>query len=173
MKTLLALSFALSFSSVFADTFEIPKDILDRHVKACPEFTEPGRGEYLTREKYTLPGSEYSKESRTLYLLGCEMYAYNSREKAYIVTPYETIDVSVAEIDGKGSITATDDLMGAGFDQDTLTLGTFQLGRGMGDCGSAASYKYDPMYERFILVEARLKEECDGQETDWPIIYKK
>ncbi len=170
MKSLMALALTMTAFSAFA-AIEIPKDVLDRHTTACPEFAE---NEYLQREAYTLPGSEYSKASRTLYVLGCEMYAYNSLEKAYIVSPYETVNVSVADVSFDGSITATSDLMGAGFDPETLTLGTFQKGRGIGDCGSASTYKYDARLEKFVLIEARVKEECNGDvESDWPLVYKK
>ena len=176
MKSLMALALTLSTISVFASEVEIskiPADILARHKAACPEFaTEDGK--YLQRERYKLPGSEYSPEPRTLYVLGCEMYAYNSSERAYIETPYEAIDVSIAEVLGDGSIVATNNLMGAGFDEATQTLGTFQKGRGIGDCGSAASYKYSPENEKFVLVEARVKDSCDGEvESEWPIVYKK
>lgn len=170
LKSLMALAFTMTAFSAFA-AIEIPKEVLDRHTAVCPEFTQ---NEYLQREAYTLPGTEYSKQARTLYVLGCEMYAYNSLEKAYIVTPYETLNVSVADVGADGSITATSDLMGAGFDPETLTLGTFQKGRGIGDCGSAATYKYEATLEKFVLVEARVKDACDGEvESEWPLVYKK
>jgi hypothetical protein len=63
--------------------------------------------------------------------------------------------------------------MGGGFDPETNLLGTFQKGRGVGDCGSAAEYKYNPENQNFVLIEARLKDTCDGEDSDWPIVYKK
>lgn len=176
MKTslLLALAVCLGVFSVMADALEIPAAVLERHQASCPDFSSPERGEYLLKESFTLPGSEYSPKTKTLYLLGCEMYAYNSLEKAYIVDSYgQVTNVSVVEVGSEGSLTATSDLMGAGFDLETLTLGTFSKGRGIGDCGSSASYKYDSKNEKFVLIEARLKEACDGLETDWPLVYKK
>lgn len=172
LKLILAASFALCSISAFSS--EIPKEVIERHRAVCPSFGTAD-GEYLTKEIYTLPGSEYSKAPRTLYLLGCEMYAYNSMEKAYIVNSYgEIASVVVADIDEEGGISATSDLMGAGFDKDSLTLGTFQKGRGVGDCGSSATYKYNPRSEKFVLLEARAKFSCDGDvESDWPIVYKK
>ena len=101
------------------------------------------------------------------------MYAYNSLEKAYIVNDYETKQVSVAEVSTDGSIFATNDLMGAGFDAATNTLGTFVKGRGMGDCGATATYGYNVNEQKFYLMEARVKDACDGEETDWPVVYKK
>ncbi|MBY0413610.1 MAG: DUF1176 domain-containing protein [Bdellovibrionales bacterium] len=175
MKTKLFLALALSLTATLSSASEIsiPKDLLERHSKACPEFTSADRGEYMTKESYKLPKSEYGSE-KTLFVLGCEMYAYNSREAVYLVDSYgEISSVAVAEVDSNGSITATTDLMGTYFDLETLTLSTYQKGRGMGDCGSSATYKYDKYSSRFILTEARLKDSCDGGEDEWPIVYKK
>lgn len=170
MKSLMALALTMTAFSAFAG-IEIPKDILERHTAACPEFAS---NEYLQREAYQLPGTEYAPKGATLYVLGCEMYAYNSLEKAYIATSYETINVAIPEVLADGSIVATTDLMGAGYDAGTQTLGTFQKGRGIGDCGSSALYKYSAENTRFVLVEARYKDSCDGEvESEWPIVYKK
>lgn len=160
--------------ATFGADVVIPEEVKVRHVANCPEF-EGEAGEFLTKQVFKLPGSEFSPAPRTLFILGCELYAYNSLERAYIVTPYGEIkDVAVAEVSHDGAITATSWLMGAGFDEATLTLGTFQKGRGMGDCGSSAEYKYDASAENFILEEARSKNECDGEfEEEWPVVYKR
>lgn len=176
MKTSLLVGAALCLGlfTVLANAVEVPASVLERHELACPEFSSPDRGSYMTRESYTLPKSEYSNKSSTLYLLGCDMYAYNSMEKAYIVDFFgQVTNVAVVEVSKDGAFTATTELMGAGFDLETLTLGTFQKGRGMGDCGSSAIYKFDISSERFTLIEARLKEACDGEESQWPVVYKK
>jgi hypothetical protein len=82
--------------------------------------------------------------------------------------------VAVAEVVTDRSITATSDLMGTAFDQASLMLSTFSKGRGIGDCGTSAVYKYDANSEKFVLLEARLKEQCDGDsESDWPVVYSK
>lgn len=171
-KFVFALMLTISALSAFAADITIPKEVLDRHTAACPEFATT---EWMQREVYKLPGTEYAPAGKTLYVLGCEMYAYNSLEKAYIVSPSgEVTDVIVADVSADGSIMATADLMGAGYESETQTLGTFQKGRGIGDCGSSATYKYDPRNEKFVLLEARVKDSCDGEiETDWPIVYKK
>lgn len=176
MKTILAIALTFSTVTAFADeaspVLSIPQSVLDLHITACPEFTKE-EGKWLQRESYKLPKGEYSSEGPTLYVLGCEMFAYNSLEKAYLVDAYSTTLVSVAEVMTDGSIVATSDLMGAGFNPADNTLGTFQKGRGMADCGSSASYEYKPEYSKFVLIEARIKDSCDGEETDWPIVYKK
>lgn len=105
---------------------ELPTGLVDLHAKSCPEFIENGL--YVDIQK--LPKGPDYEANNTLYVMGCEMYAYN-------------------------------------------TLGTFQKGRGMGDCGSSASYSWDSRNEKFVLEEARVKIECDGEYTDWPVVYKK
>lgn len=178
MKTLILLSLSLTMFNVFATDVkieDIPKSVLDRHVLACAEFNSE-RGEWLSKEVFELPKGEYTGTSapNKLYVLGCEMYAYNSMARAYILNSYgEVNDVSVAEFNSDGSIGATTSLMGAGYTPEDQTLGTFSKGRGIGDCGAAATYKYNANSERFVLVEQRLKEECDGEETDWPVIFPK
>jgi len=177
MKTslLLVLAIGLGFFTILADAFEIPSAVLTKHQFSCPEFTSSERSQYLTRESYLLPSYDGNDAHRsTLYLLGCEKYAYNSLQMAYIIDSLGYVsDVSIVEVSSDGTMSATTNLMGSGFDLDTLTLGTFQKGRGMGDCGSSAVYKFDLSLERFILVEARLKNACDGEESEWPIVYKK
>lgn len=177
LRLILSVSFALAAFSLFGEdqsTIQIPKTVLDRHNASCPEFSSED-GKYLSREVYTIPGGEYSKAPKALYILGCELYAYNSRELAYIVDSYgDVTNVAVAEVLTDTSITATSDLMGTAFDQAGLMLSTYSKGRGMGDCGSSAVYKYDANSEKFVLLEARLKEHCDGDmESQWPVVYSK
>ncbi len=168
---MLALSILMSFS-VMAEV-KIPEKVLEIHKNACPLF-ESEDAQYLVKESFQLPHGEYSKVGPTLYLLGCELYAYNSSERAYLVNSYgDVTNVSIVDVDGFLNLSATDILMGAGFDLETLTLGTFSKGRGLGDCGSSSVHAYDKNNEKFVLVEARLKAECDGSESDWPVIYKK
>lgn len=179
MKTKILLmsvfSCVLSMSAMASDTPPvIPQKLIEHHSAVCTEFpTEEGR--YLMRAEYSLPKSPYSNEAKKLYVLGCEMYAYNSLEKAYIVDQSGNItDVYVAEIDHERSFSATSDLMGADYDEKSNTLGLFQKGRGIGDCGSSTIYSYNPEAEKFILIEARMKNECNGEvEDEWPVIYSK
>lgn len=173
MKIFLAMALSVTATLSMANDITIPAEVLERHSKECPDFADAERGEYLLREAHQLPGDKYSPKGPMLYLLGCETYAYNSREKAYLVDSFSVTSVAVTEILPSGALSATTDLMGSSFDLATLTLGTFQKGRGMADCGSAYTYKFDTLEQKFILTEARVKEECDGEDTDWPVIYKR
>lgn len=161
-------------SAVFASekTPSLPQKLKERHVAACPEFgSEDGR--WFQRSVSVLPQSEHSQQINTLYVLGCEVYAYNSLDRAYIISDDGTItDVWVTEIDHEGNLSATQDLMGAGYDEETQHLYTFVKGRGIGDCGAAASYKYSALDQKFFLKEARIKNACDGDmDSDWPVVY--
>lgn len=160
----------LAFSiAAFADTTPvISEKLLTYHQTHCPRFGSEV-GKYARREVYSLPST------KTLYILGCEMYAYNSMEKAYIVDQTGAInDVNVVQIDSEGSLSATSDLMGTMFDEQSNTLRTYQKGRGYGDCGSAATYSYNAVEEKFILREARIKDNCDGDvDSQWPVVYSK
>ncbi len=168
------LMFLLLTFSAFAEEKPpvLPEHLVAHHTAVCPDFGSSD-GKWFLRAVYTLPQSPYSKQINTLYVLGCEMYAYNSQERAYIVDPGGAItDVWVAEIDFKGNFTATNSLMGADYDPASQSLYTFQKGRGIGDCGSASTYAYSAEEEKFILKEARVKDHCDGDiEADWPVVY--
>lgn len=166
MKIILSLVLALSSLQVMARTDVIPNAVLEMHLVTCTEVsTKPGEMFYEVH-KLTNGG--------TFYILGCETYAYNTMEKAYIVDRYNNLSaVSVAEIMVDGSIGSTTRLMGASFDASTESLYTYSKGRGAGDCGSSATYKYNNTFETLTLVEARLKDKCDGVDSDWPIVYKR
>jgi len=177
MKSSIFLTFILAFFSVgaFAAEVQLPKALLDRHVQACPKF-QGEQGSYLTSEVFELPmrSDSSAPAPNKLFVLGCEMYAYNSMAKAYIVDSYgEITDVAVTEVEADGNFTATTSLMGAGYDSAGQELGTFVKGRGIGDCGMTATYKYNIESGRFVLVEQRLKMECDGSDSDWPVVFPK
>lgn len=175
MKHKLLALMILSIGSLqaFAGEVEIPKNVLDLHTLTCPEFASD-RGQYMVKEVHELKTSTLAPTSNKLIVLGCEMYAYNTMERAYILTNYgEIIPVAVAEVDEDGNFSATTRLMGGGFDPETQELGTFYKGRGIADCGSSARYKYNSKNDSFTLVEQRLKVECDEQDTDWPVVFPK
>lgn len=166
MKNLLKFCFTLSLA-LTAYSAEISTEVLARHKTNCPQFAGD-MGEFMIKEAYELEDIK-----STLVILGCEMYAYNTMERAYIQDAYgDIVDVSVAEVSTDLDITSTTSLMGATFDVATKTLFTSQKGRGMGDCGSSAEYKLKS--DKFALVEARIKDDCDGNfEDEWPVVYKK
>jgi hypothetical protein len=59
----------------------------------------------------------------------------------------------------------------ASFDQGTLTISTFNKGRGLGDCGQAEEWVFDG--KTFQLVLLRSMPHCKGVESDdWPVHYR-
>ena len=79
----------------------------------------------------------------------------------------------MALVSPKGEITSTLALMGSSFDMKTKILTTYSKSRGIGDCGASATYKLDKSSLQFVLLEARVKEKCDGNTNPWPVTYKK
>ena len=170
LATLLAATCSLS---VFSAELEIPKAVTDLHTKACPAFASE-EAQYLTKEIYELKESKFAPSSSKLIILGCELYAYNSMEKGYILNSYGDItSVAVTQVDEQGLFSATTNLMGASFDAETLELFTSYRGRGIGDCGQSAEYKLNISTERFELVTLSLKNECDGSMDGWPVVFPK
>ena len=64
-----------------------------------------------------------------------------------------------------------DQLFGAYFDPETLTLSSFFKGRGLGDCGTAGIWRWDEF--AFRLEAFYAKSECDGtiELGDFPQIW--
>jgi hypothetical protein len=60
------------------------------------------------------------------------------------------------------------DLTNGGWDPKTRLLGSYEKGRGLGDCGSAESYAWDG--RRFRLIEATTMGECRGSH-DWITVW--
>jgi hypothetical protein len=59
----------------------------------------------------------------------------------------------------------------ASFDQNTMTLHTFNKGRGLGDCGQAEQWVWDG--QAFQLVLLRSMPQCKGVNSgDWPVHYR-
>ena len=104
---------------------------------------------------------------RTLLLMGCGAGAYNvsslvliaSRESNTIRIAPARFDVTRDPIDGepdpKGFFVTN-----AEFDAATMSIREWAKGRGLGDCGTAASYAWDG--QAFRLVEQKEMSECRG-----------
>ena len=57
------------------------------------------------------------------------------------------------------------------FDEKTMTLSSFQKGRGIGDCGGEERWVWDGKI--FRLAELRMMSECRGVPLDdWPTLYR-
>lgn len=163
-KILFSLLVLASTSNVFANV-EAPSSVASLHKALCSDIKE----EDIYVESMDLG------HGKKLYLLTCETYAYNSLVRGYITNPYSGVEqLLLVDIGANGQFFATTNLMGAGLDQESKSIYTFQKGRGIGDCGSSATYVYDSEIEQFTLKEYRLKNECDGEvEAEWPVVFPK
>lgn len=161
---LFSLLVLASASNAFANV-EVPSDVATLHKTLCSDIASEN----------TYPEVMDLGYGKKIYLLTCEMYAYNSSVRGYIVSPYAAVEpLSLIDIGPKGQFYATTNLMGAGLDQESKTINTFQKGRGIGDCGSSATYVYDSEVDQFTLKEYRLKNDCDGEmDAEWPVIFPK
>jgi hypothetical protein len=74
-----------------------------------------------------------------------------------------------AGIEAKGAPDAL--AINAGFDQKTMTLSTFNKGRGLGDCGSAEDWVFDGQTFQLLLLQSM--PHCKGiTAADWPVHYR-
>ena len=108
----------------------------------------------------------------TLYALICTQGAYNTVSALYIVDAAGGVPKPVAlprpaALKGDSADNVVENV---GFDPKTMTLNSFGKGRGLGDCGSSASWLWDG--HAFELLEASLLDACPGAlPEDWPSIY--
>lgn len=104
---------------------------------------------------------------RTLIMMGCGAGAYNVSSKPLIAWQEgRTIRIEPARFDvyrepmeGEPDPVGYD-VTNAEFDAATMSIGEWAKGRGLGDCGVAATYAWDG--EAFRLVERKEMSECRG-----------
>lgn len=104
----------------------------------------------------------------TLVLLACGSGAYNLSSAAYVVrggkaTPARFDTIKPAP-DG-----SAEELINASWDAGTGTLSSYAKGRGLADCGEAASYAWDGT--RFRAVQINRMDECRGS-TNWLTVWR-
>ena len=112
---------------------------------------------------------------RALVLLNCGAGAYNFSSGIYTarrdIKGSWTFEPAKFDYDAIG-LTADSQiplLVNADWDAATQTIGSYNKGRGLGDCGSSTSYVWDG--EMFRLTAASLMTECRGS-TDWIPIWR-
>lgn len=107
----------------------------------------------------------------TLYALSCSQGAYNTVSALYLVAgdkaPKPVNLPRPAALKGDSADNVAENV---GFDPKTMTLSSFGKGRGLGDCGTSASWLWDG--HGFELLQASLLDACPGAlPEDWPSIY--
>ena len=141
--------------------------------KVPAPFTVPSSRIEALRKRYECepeepdrPGYEITQESldgtRVLVLMGCGAGAYNFSSLALVATRRgNAIDLAPATYDlSPSSGDGQPLLVNAEWDADGGILGSFAKGRGLGDCGTMASYVWDG--QRFRLTERSEMDECRG-----------
>jgi hypothetical protein len=101
--------------------------------------------------------------NQSLVLLACGAGAYNVSHVPFVATRRgRTIDIAPAAFDVKQDWweNGLPILVNADWDPASGLLGSFSKGRGLGDCGTTASYVWDG--SRFRLVEEATMGECRG-----------
>ena len=111
-----------------------------------------------------------------LYVLPCALGgAYNQPYAFYRLYDGKAFEVPLPYMTDEGP-TTTSGAVNVDWDQPSRTLTAFDKGRGLGDCGVWDKWRLsdDPVDVRFVLVESRIKDDCDGEgegpET-WPLIW--
>jgi hypothetical protein len=103
----------------------------------------------------------------------CEMAAYNEVNVFFLgdehgghIQPLKLPDYAGFTASSAGAV----ELVNAEFDPKTQTLSAFDKGRGIGDCGSTASWVWDG--KAFQLLGETLMSDCHMVMTDdWPTLY--
>ncbi|KQQ82028.1 hypothetical protein ASF65_08250 [Aureimonas sp. Leaf324] len=107
-------------------------------------------------------------EGTRLFVIACGMpgaYNYPSRLYQYSDGAGTADAVPLVWMTTEGP---TADLAIWNVDLDGDTLSSFFKGRGIGDCGRFSTWRVEPDTAQVVLVEAREKEDCDGDAGDGP-----
>lgn len=115
------------------------------------------------------------KTSVRFYLLPCGAPgAYNvpyigifyyPEEKLAQIVSFPTLEVS--------GPTTVDVILNAYWDAENQQLYSFYKGRGIGDCGTSSIWKWNETStdSAFVLIEQRAKDNCDGVNDEWPLVW--
>lgn len=146
----------------------LPDKLIAAHFAdgTCQPFDEEPLG-FIEPERHDLG------EGQTLFLVPCSAGAYNMVYRLYVYQQQydELRQLAFASYSERFGWGGTIDLINVSFNPQTLGLTSFAKGRGLGDCGSAASYRWQEW--DFKLLEYRSWERCDGTRMpeQWPVIY--
>jgi hypothetical protein len=151
---------AIAFTTLTNRT-AIPKPVRDRRKAECDDserYDPGGQG---------IAGFNLGK-GRILWSVPCGAGAYNTWSKFYLqqgatsVVPYS---FPGPERDAKDEDAHS--LVNASIDPETGQISAFAKGRGIGDCGTAATYTWDGT--RFVLTNLIEMTACGGLNLDyWP-----
>jgi hypothetical protein len=147
----------------------VPQDVLDRHAADpdCDPFDELANGRDFVVAQLD--------PENTLYLVPCWSAAYNFGQKAYIKTAYAIETLYFADYSDYTGWTGTPYLVNAYFDPEFKELGSFNKGRGIGDCGSSGTWKWNGHFFRLMEFRARVCGDGPVEDTDeigdFPVVF--
>ena len=130
-----------------------PKAALDESVSLAP-------GLFLY--SYSCPEMSGAYNMQSVYFIASAKEPQNARAVSF----GWPVRISDIRQDGPAELATN-----ASFDPKTMTLDTFNKGRGIGDCGTSESWVFDG--KSFQLAELRMMVECRGVlPDDWPVLYR-
>lgn len=133
----------------------------------CRPLDDPAAGPPVSAVAHKLD------DNNTLFEVSCALYAYNASTKFYLQTVDGVRPVLGVDYADTTGWYGNDKFINASFDPATKKISTFAKGRGVGDCGSVATYAWSE--GSFALTEYRYQEECGGEATadpeKWPLIF--
>lgn len=152
---------------------ELPEEILKYWQETpddCAQGFNPDQDLVADFGATAIVGREGSK----LFILPCgSPAAYNATQILLSANfSYSQIQLLAIPSIGEEGIYAETLGYGLQWDEETSRITSYYKGRGLGDCGSAGTYKWPgDYYSSVVLVEQFAKDECDGENTDWPQVW--
>lgn len=108
-----------------------------------------------------------------LMLVWCDAGAYNMTYSMALVSDNEGVIVEFPELDEQDLPNNNSPYaVNLSYDPASKLFSMFHKGRGLGDCGASAEYKWSDDQKQLIMREFRAKEECDGKNIEWPVVYR-
>jgi hypothetical protein len=108
-------------------------------------------------------------ETNRAYILPCWSAAYNFGWKVFVENSGTFSQAVFPEFSASAGWTASTFIVNYAWDDASKSLSSFYKGRGIGDCGSAGIWRWGEY--AFRLTEFRSKEDCDGAEGGFPVVY--
>lgn len=117
-----------------------------------------------------------AEDKSTLYVIPCGgPGAYNAPYMAFAHEPGEFGFVRTLAFPTMGDQgpTVVNSVYNPYWDELSGHLLSFFRGRGIGDCGTQSTWEYTDAsaWGNFQLVEERIKDDCDGQDTEFPLVW--
>jgi len=148
----------------------VPAPILARHL--AKSECEPLEGGLLDSR---LTSAAALSDNKMLYIIPCFAGAYNIAYRLYVVRNRDVATMRAlyfANYSRSLGWYGSDTLINVSYEPETEILRAFGKGRGLGDCGNAALYRWEDF--DFKMIEYRAWDRCDGSRPPerWPVIYK-